>query len=129
MSGSTARVMVTRPWQLVAIMVSQSSSGTSWAGAVFSARPALFTSTSIGFHSGGRPDRAASIEARLVTSSVTARALSPSSRARSAMRSVRRAARTTRWPWETKVRAISAPKPADAPVMKTIMMGPWMATG
>ncbi len=30
----------------------------------------------------------------------------------------------TWWPCWTKVRAISAPKPAEAPVMKTIMMNP-----
>jgi hypothetical protein len=35
---------------------------------------------------------------------------------------LRRAASTTWWPFLTKVRAMAAPKPADAPVMKTIMV-------
>ncbi len=63
--------MVTRPLQLVAIMVSQSSSGASCAGSVPSARPALLISTSICCQSAGSTASAASIDALLVTSSVT----------------------------------------------------------
>ena len=49
-------------------MVSQSSSGTSWAGLVSSARPALLISTSIWRQDCGSIDSASSIEALSVTS-------------------------------------------------------------
>jgi hypothetical protein len=34
-----------------------------------------------------------------------------------------------RWPLAVNTRAMAAPKPALAPVMKTIMMSPWMKVG
>ena len=120
-SGNTVRVTVTSPLVLVSIIVSHSSSELDCAGAVPKARPALFTSTSIGFQSAGSCASALSTEARSVTSIVTGSRRSPSSPCSRARRSVRRAAAMTQCPLATNLRAIASPKPALAPVIRTIM--------
>src|SRR3954464_12391679 len=120
MPGSTARVAYIRPLQLVSTIWSQASTVARCAGSRPLARPALLTSTSMSANAGGRLVIANSTASRSRTSSSTASARSPSSWARAAIRSPRRAEITTRAPSAANRRAIEVPNPELAPVTSTV---------
>src|SRR5215218_7331633 len=118
--GSTQAETLSRPRTLVSSIRSQSSGSSVWIGPRPAASPALLTSTSIGSHCAGSEVRAADTWARSRTSRVSGRTASPCSARRSASRSVRRAAATTRSPPARKASAQARPMPLEAPVTSTI---------
>src|SRR5260221_8429364 len=98
------------------------------AGSRPSAEPALLTTQSISAKAEGRVAIARSTAARSCTSRASGRTASPSSLAKAASLSLRRAVATTRAPLAAKRRTSAAPKPALAPVTKMVIRAwPFMA--
>jgi hypothetical protein len=122
MPGRIARVTNIRPFTLVSTICSQASISALWAGSSPSARPALFTTTSISASSAGKARTACSTAGRSRTSSTSVCRRSVASSPASAFRrSCRRPEATTRCPPATNFFVIAAPKPALAPVTKTVI--------
>ena len=123
MPGSTARVIVTRPLQLVSIMVSQSSSDGLVRRLEAQRQAGVVDQHVDGCQAGGSAAIASMIDDLLVTSRSTGSRADAEFGCQASQASLRRPAGDHLVP-ATNLRAIAAPKPAVAPVMKTIIVCP-----
>src|ERR1700722_277239 len=113
----------------VSTIISQSSSGTLYAGSRLSESPALFTSMSIGANSEGNPATTDSIWSLSRTSRDTGKIRSPNSSLSAFSLSMRRAVATTRIPSFANRRAVAAPNPEDVPVTNATIHALFGASG
>ena len=124
MPGTTRRVIVSRPLMFVSIIVSQSSGLPSYSGSSPSAKPALFTSTSISSHSVGNSWMYFVAFLRSLTSKASVNTSVPFS-VSSFLISFRRCSflpvRISLSPFSANFLAQARPIPLVAPVINTIL--------
>ena len=124
MPGTTRRVIVSSPLMFVSIMVSQSSKSPWYSGSRPSARPALFTSTSISRHSSGSSLIACFAFSRSLTSNASVSTFVPFASSSSRISDSRCSflpVNITLSPFSANFLAQPKPIPLVAPVINTIL--------
>ena len=122
--GTTRRVMAKRAFTFVSITTSHSSRLPSCSLSTPMTKPALFTNTSMAFHSSGRESKAARTAARSRTSNGNSHTSTPYFSSNSSFTafsfSTLRPFRISRCPFMANLRAHPSPIPEEAPVINTV---------